>query len=71
MVDFNNYILSHIPHRFFAKFCLRELITEKHGEEGPRATISNNINNNIDGIWGSPGLATTRFGDLSVHYDIT
>ena len=71
MGNFNDYILSQISCRFFAKLGLRELISEKHGEEGPGTTIPNKRNNNIDGIWWSPGLSTTSCGYLPVHYTIT
>ena len=28
------------------------------------------MNNNIDDIWGSPGISTTSYGYLVVHYTI-
>ena len=70
MGDFNYYILSHIYLQYFSKLGLRELITYKHGPGGPGSTRSNKKNNTIDGIWGSPGLATTSCGYLQVNYGI-
>ena len=53
------------------KLGLREIITDKHGEEGPGTTRSNKIKNAIDGILGSTGLYTTSCRYLLVHYTIT
>ena len=68
---FNEYIISQRYSRFFVKNGIRELITEKHREEGPWTTRSNKRNNSIDGIWGSPGISTTSFWYLPIHYTIT
>ena len=67
---FNDYILIHRYLPFFAKLGLRELITEKNGEEVPVTTISIKRNNTIDGIWGSPVISTTRCGYRPVNYPI-
>ena len=67
---FNDYILSHRSCQYFSKLLLRELITYKHGPEGPGTTVSNKKNNNIDGIWGSPGLVTTFCSYLTVNYGL-
>ena len=69
--DFNNFILSQISLWFFAKLCLRELIIDKHGEEGPGTTRQNKRKNTIGDIWGSPGLSNTSYRYLPVHYSIT
>ena len=42
MGDFNEYILRHIYRWFFSKLGLRDLITEKHWEEGSGTTVSKN-----------------------------
>ena len=68
MRDFNVYILGHRSHQYFYKIGLRELITNKHGSEGPVSTIPNRNNNAIDGIWGYPGLYNTSCGYLPVNY---
>ena len=68
---FNEYILSQISHRFFAKVGLRELIKDQHGGGVPGTTRSNNRNNAIDDICGSPGLSTIICRYLSFHYAIT
>ena len=57
--DFNDYILSHRSRHYFSNLELIELITDKHGPEGPGSTRSYKSNNSIDGIWGSPGLVKT------------
>ena len=70
MGEFNEYILSHRSRQYFSKLGLREIITDKHGYEGPGSNRSNKKNNAIDGIWGSPGLATTSCGYLTVNYGL-
>ena len=70
MGDFNEYIISHRCSQYLSKLGIRELITDKHGSEGPCSTRSNKNNNAIDGIWGSPGLATTSCGYLPVNYGL-
>ena len=70
MGDFNDYIISHRSRQYFSKLGIRELYTDQHGSEGPGSTISNRKNNAIDGIWVSPGPATTSCGYLPVKYGL-
>ena len=51
MGDINEYILSHNIRRFMVNLGLTEMITNKHGGQGPGTTISNNKGQEIDGIW--------------------
>ena len=70
MGDFNKYIPIQIYYQYFSKIGLRELITEKHGTEGPGYTTSNKNNNAIDGIWGYLGLEMTFGGYIPVDHGL-
>ena len=63
-------IFSATTFKYFSNLGIRELVTDKHGSEGPGSTRSNINNNAIDFIWGSPGLTTTYFGYLPVYYGL-
>ena len=56
MGDTNNYILSKKIRNFSTKLGLRELITDRHGLEGPGTTRANKKQQPIYGIWGSQGI---------------
>ena len=56
MGDINEYILSHNIRIFMANLGLTEIITNKHGGQGPGTTISNKKVQAIDGIWYSQGI---------------
>ena len=60
--NFNESIISHRSRQYFSKIGLREIITDKHGTEGPVYTKSNEKNNDIVDIWGSPSLDMTSCG---------
>ena len=70
MGDFNKNILIHRSHQYFSKLGLRELITYKHGTEGPGSIRSDKKNNAVDGIWGSPGLDMNSCGYLPVNHGL-
>ena len=67
MGELNDYILIHVSCQYFSKLGLRELITDKHGPEGPGYTRSNKNNNAIYDIWGSPGLVVNSCIYLPVN----
>ena len=70
MGDFIEYIISHRYHQYLSKLGLKELITYKHGTEGPGSTRSNKKKNAIDGIWGSTGSEKTFCGYIPVNHGI-
>ena len=70
MGDFNKYIISHRSRQYLSKLGLREIITDKHGTEGPEYTKSNEKNDEIDDIWGSSSLDMTSCGYLPVNHGL-
>ena len=67
MGDINEYILSHNIRRFMVNLGLTEMITNKHGGQGPGTTISNNKGQAIYGIWASRGIIIYQGGYLPFH----
>ena len=50
MGDLNEYIYRQQVKYFFSDLCLRDLILDKYGTEGPATTISKKENQAIDRI---------------------
>ena len=69
MGDFNEDVRGSHLTEFFGddELNLREVLIEKHGEEGPETCIKNESNVPIDGIFCTPGLSILAGGYLPYH----
>ena len=69
MGDFNEDVRGSHLTEFFGddELNLREVLIEKHGEEGPETCIKNESNVPIDGIFCTPGLSILAGGYLPHH----
>ena len=63
-------IFSATTFKYFSNLGIRELVTDKHGSEGPGSTRSTRNNNAIGGTWRSSGLNTTSCGYFQVNYGL-